>query len=155
MQYQERIAVMKPVFRRILTGVAALLLVVGLSACALNDLINSPAAQGEVALDGFVRALRVEEFATASNFLVPANRQAFLETFDRLEKDLTVTDVRVEQIAVSQEGRRAEVSLELEYYLLPSAAVKTFRFDHAWIYFDGGKKEPSYYLIETPFPPFP
>ena len=145
---------MKPSFRYLLLGLSALLLV-NLTACALGDLVSSPSEQGQEALDNFVRALRVGEYATASSYLVPENRQAFLDIFEPLKKDLTIIDIQVEQIALAEEGRRADVTLEMEYYLLPSAAVKTFRFDQTWTYFDDGKQETPFYLIETPFPAFP
>lgn len=145
---------MKPSLRHFLLGLSALLLV-GLTACAFSDLAGSPSDQGQEALDNFVRALRFGEYATASSYLVSENRQAFLDIFEPLKKDLTVIDVQVEQIALTEEGRRADVTLEMEYYLLPSATVKTFRFDQTWTYFDDDKQKTPFYLIETPFPAFP
>lgn len=142
-------------FRNGLLGLASLLLLATLTACALGDLVNSPSEQGQEALDNFVRALRLGEYTAASSYLVQENRQAFLDTFEPIRKDLTIIDVEIQQIVLTEEGRSAAVTLEMEYYLLPSAAVKTFRFDQTWTYFDDDRKATPFYLIETPFPTFP
>ena len=146
---------MKSIIQKSLHSLICLLMFAGLASCSLGNLINSPADQGQQALDAFVKALRVEEFPAAAAYLEPENREVFLETFDPLEKDLNIVDVRVEQIVVSTDGKRADVRLELDYFLLPSPVVKTFRFDHTWVYSDAEKQANAYYLIETPFPPFP
>jgi hypothetical protein len=136
-------------------GLVGLLLLAGLASCSLGELVNSPADQGQQSLDTFVKALRVAEFSAAATCLKPENRKAFLETFDPLEKDLTIVDVRIEEIVVAADGRQADVQLEIDYFLLPSAVVKTFQFDHTWIYVAAEKSTNAYYVITTPFPPFP
>ncbi len=140
--------------RRITLAIAGMLLC-SLTACGLGNFVNPPAAQGQQALDDFMRALRLEEYSAAASHLIPEHQPAFLETFAPLSKDLTIIDVRLERIDITEEGRQADVALELEYYLLPSAVVKSFHFEQTWVYLEGGKKEPSHYLVETPFPPFP
>ncbi len=146
---------MNTFLRQSLLGLTGLLLFAGLTACALDNLVNPPAAQGQQALDEFVRTLRLEEFQAAAAHLVPANRKAFLATFVPLKNDLTIIDVSIEQITLSDNGRHAEVVLEMDYFLLPSAIVKTMRIEQSWGFFERGGKEPSSYLAKTPFPPFP
>lgn len=131
------------------------LLLCCLSACALNDLMNSPAEQRQESLDTFVQAMRLGEFKVAASYLTQNNRAAFLNQFEALEKDLTFVETRVEEVTILDEGDKVDVVLELDYFLLPSATVKTFRFDHTWAYVEPGGNQVSGYLIETPFPSFP
>lgn len=141
--------------RKALFGLAGLLLLGGLSGCAMDQLINPPAKQGEMALEEFVRALRLEEYQAAASHLAPEYRQDFLDTFTPLKKDLTIIDVRIDEITLIEEGKQADVTMEMEYFLLPSASVKTFLFNQTWIYYEAKEKEPAFYQVETPFPPFP
>ena len=143
------------IIRKALFALAALLLLGGLSGCAMDQMINPPAKQGEKALEEFIRALRLEEYQAAASHLAPEYRQDFLDTFNPLKKDLTIIDVRIDEITLIEEGRQADVALEMEYFLLPSPSVKTFLFNQTWVYYDAKEKEPAYYQIETPFPPFP
>jgi hypothetical protein len=68
---------------------------------------------------------------------------------------LNVTEVRLTRIDLKDEGRRAETRLEMDYYLLPSATLKTLRIDQTWVYFEAGDSEYSGFLITTPFPKIP
>jgi hypothetical protein len=53
------------------------------------------------------------------------------------------------------EGRRFETTIEMDYYILPSITVKTFRFEQTWVLFDGEDPALQGFLIVTPFPEFP
>jgi hypothetical protein len=84
----------------------------------------------------------------------PEFREDFLAAFNDL-KDIHIVDVRLIDLQSSQEDRRFEATLEMDYYLLPSVTVKTFRFKQTWIYFDGEDPVLQGFLIVTPFPAFP
>jgi len=43
----------------------------------------------------------------------------------------------------------------MDYYLLPSVSVKTFRFEQSWEFFGGDDQPQNGYFIVTPFPKFP
>lgn len=131
------------------------LLFCGLTACGLNTLINPQEDQRQESLDTFVQAMRLGEFKVASTYLVREHREPFLGQFKALEKDLSIVDVRVEEMTVLEPGDRVEVQLEFDYFLLPSVTVRTFRFDHTWALFEPGGNQVSGFLIETPFPSFP
>ena len=131
------------------------LLICCLSACGLNNLVNSPENQRQEALDTFVQAMRLGEFKVASTFLAQKNQASFLDQFETLKKDLSFVEVRIEEITVIDEGERVDVDLELDYFLLPSVTVKTFLFYHTWVYEEEDKNQPAGYVIETAFPPFP
>jgi len=128
-----------------------LTLTLALSACTL---INPPAKQRKAALEDFVYALRWQRYPEASQFFVHAQRRAFLDYFESL-KDLNITEVRLKRVDQSAEERRAEVRLEVDYYLLPSATLKTLNVDLTWVYFETADADSNSYLITTPFPKFP
>jgi hypothetical protein len=58
-------------------------------------------------------------------------------------------------LQTSEEGWRFETRVEMDYYLLPSVTVKTFRFDQTWLFFSGDETELQGFFITTPFPDFP
>jgi hypothetical protein len=65
--------------------------------------------------------------------------------------DLNVTDVRLKRIVFSEEGRRADTVMEMDYFILPSTTLKTVRIEQIWRYFDA-EGAPRGFLITTPFP---
>ena len=128
-----------------------LLLALAITACAM---VNPPEKQRKAAVDDFMYALRWLRFQEASRFFSSEHRQAFLDQMDGL-KDLNVTDVRLKRWDLKDQGRRAEARLEMDYYILPSATLKTLRIDQTWVYFEAGDAGYSGFLITTPFPKFP
>ena len=136
---------------RILTA-TGLLLALALSACVL---VNPPSQQRKAALDDFMHALRWQRYAEAASHFTGEHRRSFLTRFERIAKDLNVTDVRLQGLQLKDEGRRAEVVLEMDYYLFPSTVLKTLRIEQTWVYFETGDSEFTSFLITTPFPEFP
>lgn len=122
-----------------------------LAACAA---LAPSAKDRKEALDDFMYALRWQRYQEASTFFTNAHRDAFLDQMDQ-HKGLNVTDVRLARIALQEEGRRAEALLEMDYYMLPSATLKTLRIKQSWVYFEAVDGEPGGFLITTPFPAFP
>lgn len=135
---------------RILLG-TALFLTLALTACTL---LNPPAKQRKTALDDFMYTLRWQQYPAAADYFLREHRRAFLEQMDTL-RGLNVTEVRLTRVDLKEEGRRAEARLEMDYYLLPSATLKTLRIDQTWVYFDAKDSEYRGFLITTPFPKIP
>lgn len=136
---------------RILLG-AALLLTLALSACSV---VNPPEKQRKSALDDFMYALRWQRYPEAASYFSREHRQSFLDQIEKVRNDLNITEVRLQKFDLKDQGRRAEVGLEADYYLLPSATLKTLRIDQTWVYFEVGDSESGGFLITTPFPEFP
>ncbi|MCM2264751.1 MAG: hypothetical protein NDI73_06100 [Desulfuromonadales bacterium] len=136
---------------RILFGIG-MFLVLALTACAL---LTPPEKQRKTALDDFMYALRWQRYPEAATYFTSKHRQTFLGQIDKISKDLNVTDVRLKRLDLKDEGRRAEAVLEMDYYLLPSATLKTLKIDQTWIYFEVSDAEANGFLITTPFPEFP
>jgi hypothetical protein len=129
-----------------------LLLVLATTACSA---LNPSEAQRKSALDDFMYALRWQRYQDAASFFTSEHREAFLEQIEPVEKSLNVTDVRLQRLDLKEEGRRAETRMEMDYYILPSASLRTLRIDLTWINFEKGGAERSGFLITTPFPKFP
>lgn len=121
---------------------------------SVNQMLHPPGKQSESALDDFVYAMRWQQYREASMFMKPEFRKDFLKQFKEL-KDLTITDVRLMDTVLSEEGKKAEVLIEIEYYLLPSVTLKTFELEQTWTYVEGENLAPGHFQIITPFPPFP
>lgn len=136
---------------RILLG-TGLVLALALSACTL---LAPPEKQRKTALDDFMYALRWQRYSEAATYFTSEHRRAFLDQIEKTGKDLNVTDVRLKQLDLKDEGRRAEVRLEMDYYLLPSATLKTLLIDQTWVYSEVGDAETNGFHITTPFPEFP
>lgn len=128
------------------------ILVLMLVACSNH--VQPVAKIGEMSRGDFMSSMRWKRFKIAASLIQPEHRQAFMATFSTL-KDIHITDVRLIDLQTSEEDRRFETTTEMDYYLLPSVTVKTFRFDQSWVYFDGNDPARQGFLIVTPFPDFP
>lgn len=131
-------------------------LVLMLAACAVQQKLEYKQVTelGESSRDDFMKSMRWKRFKIAASLVTPEHRQDFMTTFRPL-KDIHITDVRLANLQPAADGRRFETSIEMDYYLLPSVTVKTFRFDQTWVYSDGDGSTPKGFFITTPFPEFP
>ncbi|MBE0574754.1 MAG: hypothetical protein IH613_02550 [Desulfuromonadales bacterium] len=128
------------------------MLVLLLAACSSH--VQPPAELGEMSRNDFMTAMRWKNFKAAASHLQPEHRQAFMKTFTSL-KDIDITDVRLADLQIYDEGQRFETTVVMEYYLLPSVTVKTFSFDQTWLFFAGADPAHQGFFIATPFPDFP
>ena len=128
-----------------------LFMVVFLTACGV---FQATEKQRTAAVDDFMYALRWQRYQEAAAFFTSEHRRAFLDQMEDL-RDLKVTDVRLQRVEPADEGRRVETRLEMDYYLLPSATLKTLRIDQTWVYSTTGDSAGSSFLITTPFPKIP
>jgi hypothetical protein len=117
--------------------------------------LKQNAKLGEMSRDDFMDAMRWKQFDVAGSLLLPVHRKHFMKTFVPLTKDIQITDVRLAYLQSSEENKRFEMSVEMDYYLLPSVTIKTFSFDQTWLYFDGEDSKPKGFFVTTPFPDFP
>jgi hypothetical protein len=138
----------KEIMRRVLL---LLTLLVCISGCNLGKNIEK---ENQNALNDFMLSLEWEKFASAAAYLAPEHRKAFRNTFMELE-DLDVVSVDLLTIEFSADGRRAETTMEMEYYILPQLTVKKFRFDMVWVYFAPEDGPAAQFVATTPFPDFP
>jgi hypothetical protein len=129
-----------------------LLLILALAGCAA--LGGSPEKQRKSAIDDFMYALRWQLYQEAAAFFTKEHGEAFLDQMESI-KDLNITDIRLKRTDVKDEGRRVEAHMEMDYFILPSATLKTLRIDQVWIYREAAGAEYSGFVITTPFPRFP
>ncbi len=119
-----------------------------LSACSkvipVKDLYTDPG-------HSFVVMLRWHDFNGVAGFMDPEPAKAFLSRYAG-DNDFRIVDVSEETVSFSQEGRMAVTSYHLEYYILPSATVKSRRFELEWQYFSGDGMGPGVWRIISFFP---
>ena len=130
----------------------ASVLVLLLAACSSH--LKPTVELAEMSRDDFMSAMRWKRFQVAASLMQPEHRRDFMKTFSSL-KDIDITDVRLIDLQVSEEGWRFETTVAMDYYLLPSVIVKTFSFDQTWMFFSGDETELQGFFITTPFPDFP
>ncbi|AJF05529.1 hypothetical protein GSUB_01590 [Geoalkalibacter subterraneus] len=106
-------------------------------------------------LGRFAQALRWGDHGAVASYFVDAEEgRAFIER-QRDRGQINVTEVRIVDIVPSDEGLRAEVTLEIEYYELPSASLRRFDTVQHWKAAGIDNTGQGRWLLETPFPPFP
>jgi hypothetical protein len=130
------------------------LLLVCLAGCALSAQVVKPESQFLSPQDDFMQRLRWRDYQGAAKHFTEPHREGFLQQF-RGSGDLNVTDVRLESARYVAEGERMETVVVVEYFMLPSVAVKTFRLEQQWTYFREEEKQSGEWLITSVFPVFP
>ena len=136
-------------FCKLMCGFIVVLL---LAACSSQ--LQPTAKLAEMSRDDFMAAMRWKSFKTAASLMQPELRKEFIKTFASL-KGIDITDVRLIDLQVYDEGQRFETTVEMDYYLLPSVTVKTFSFDQTWLFIAGDAPTQQGFFITTPFPKFP
>ena len=116
--------------------------------------ILTPESQFVRVQDDFMQRLRWRDVQGAANHFTAPHRESFLQHFSEAD-ELNITDVRLLSAEYVAEGERMETELEVEYFLLPSVTVKTFRFQQQWGFFRSGEKLPGKWRITSHFPEFP
>ncbi len=129
--------------------VAAMLL-----ACTGHD-VRPIGKIAEMSRTDFFRALRWKQYPAAAHFMAPEFRQEFIDRFSAFRDDLHISDVRLVNLQTSEDGRRFETTVEMDYTLLPSIQLKTFVFDQTWVDQYGEGNTGQGFQIVTPFPEFP
>lgn len=135
----------------LLRALALVLLFAIMTACAP---FKSQEDQQGAALNNFIKGLRWHQYDMAARYIAPPNRNRFLDQMSGLN-DLTVTDVRMVRLDFAADGKSAEARLEMDYYLLPSATIKTLRFNQTWVRFENDASGQTGFMITSPFPKIP
>jgi len=122
-----------------------------LTACAT---LQPPAERFSSTHRDFLQLLRWQDFEGAAQYLEKPYRKEFLRQFRPLD-DLRIVDVQAESVAPGKTENRMVSRTVMQYYLLPSIAVKKFRFRLEWRYLGGDARHLGTWRIVSPFPPFP
>lgn len=102
-------------------------------------------------LDDFIYALRWQRYPEAASYFSGDLGNAFLDQMEALN-GLNVTDVRLKRFEFKDGGLHAEARLEMDYYLLPSATLKTLPIVQTWTYFENKETAVKGFMITSPFP---
>lgn len=108
----------------------------------------------ETSVKGYNRMLRWQEVEAAGmTFMEPELREAFLKSARQMKRrGVTITDYRILSSECLPEKESASVVAEFDYYILPSARVKTLTYQQSWVYqeIDGTKG----WRLKSPLPDF-
>lgn len=131
-----------------------LLVSLSLPGCALSPKVITPESQFFKAQDDFMQRLRWRDFQGAARHFTAPRRDEFLQRFRRAD-DLNLTDVRLQFVDYDAAAEQMATEVEVEYFLLPSATVRTFRFTQQWSYFREPEQLTGEWRITSHFPEFP
>ncbi len=111
-----------------------------MTACATQSNMRE---EFEQSMKGYNRMLRWHEVESAGMvYLEPDLRDAFMKAAAAIKKrGVTITDYRILTSECLPEKRSAEVVAEFDYYILPSARVKTIAYRQLWTYREVDEKK--------------
>jgi len=123
--------------------------------CAgLGGSLDTPRKTFESDNVDFMQRLRWQDIKGAAKHIAAPRRKAFRDQFLD-DKDLKITDVRLEWVEFSEDGEQVDTTLEVEYYRLPSTQVQTRRYDLKWTFFDADQPTPVGWQITSDIAPIP
>jgi hypothetical protein len=116
----------------------ALFLVLVLGACATTPKKSNLEAL-KPTVESFHQLIRWRDYRSAARLVVPERRQDFLRS--RVEKhddrDLTITDYEIEDVKLSDDGRRATVQSRVQWMRLPSASERNALVTSEFVFREG------------------
>jgi hypothetical protein len=115
-----------------------------LAACAAS---SRPQEQFQTVSFDYLQRLRWHDYHGVARHLAVEHREDFLDRF-LYRSDLRFTDVRLDHVEVGPEKDRIVTHVVLEYYLLPSATVKTLPLRQEWLH-----DPKAGWQMVTPLPP--
>ncbi len=127
------------------TFLSVLIIAITLAACGpnLREKFNE-------SLNQYSALVRWNDLDAAGMFAADSRREDFIAR-TRAAKNVKVMDHRIVGMTYDEKKRRASVNVEIEYYLLSSARVKTLRCTEEWAY--GEDKRDGWRLMSL-FPEF-
>jgi len=117
--------------RFLVCGLIAILL--SITACSSKP---SPASNLVKMTDYFSNRMRWQDYNHAAIYVVTEEREAFEEGWKEFKDDLHVVGTKIDMIEML-DPETAEVTMTIDYYLLPSASVKQVVSVQQWRYREG------------------
>ena len=108
------------------------LLLALLGACA-HSVFEASAGQLKTDATDFEKSLRFQDYGGAAQLVTPTKRQAFLAARRREGNDLTITDMEVVDVQMSQDAKQAVVMSRMRWVKLPSASEVTAEVHENWV----------------------
>lgn len=130
---------------------AVLLTALLIASCGLAA---RPRTEFEPVFKSYVERLRWRDYQTVAGYLPEAERRDFLQRFSDMD-ELHIVDVKLDSAEFSEDGKRVLTAITVEYYRIPSIAVKKTRLHQEWTYQGGDRYHPGSWGLAGPFPPFP
>jgi hypothetical protein len=103
-----------------------------LPACA-HSVFEASAAQLKTDSSDFEKSLRFQDYGGAAQLVTPTKRQAFLTARRKDGNDLTITDMEVVDVQMSQDAKQAVVVSRMRWVRLPSASEVNTEVRENWV----------------------
>jgi hypothetical protein len=132
-----------------------LLLVCCLTATACTHLRQENMRENfEKSVKEYNRMLRWQEVESAGmTYLEPGQREAFGNAARQMRKrGVSIADYRVLSSECLPEKDSASVVVEFDYYILPSARLKTLTYQQNWVYWEADDQKG--WRLKSPLPEF-
>ena len=90
-------------------------------------------------VEDFHKRIRWKDFRGAARHIVPESREQFVRarSDQQDERDLSITDFEILEIALAEEGLNATVTTRLQWMRLPSASEQTATISSEFVFRDG------------------
>jgi hypothetical protein len=90
-------------------------------------------------VEDFHKRIRWKDFRGAAKHIVPESREPFLRgrAEHQDDRDLSITDFEILEIALAPDGLRATVTTRLSWMRLPSASEQTATVTSDFVFRDG------------------
>jgi hypothetical protein len=128
------------------TFLSVLIIAITLAACGPNL-----REKFDESLNQYSALVRWNDLDAAGMFAADSRREDFIAR-TRAAKNVKVMDYRIVRTRYDEKKHRASVDVEIEYYLLSSARLKTLRCTEEWAY--GEEKKPNGWRLMSLFPEF-
>lgn len=111
------------------------LALIGLVAVALAPACSGSATSREQLADNltlFTDAMRWQQWDTASNYVAPEARKAYLEAHERLADQVDITDLEVTRRVMASDGKSMNVVITLSWLAKSDPVVKKTVLEQRW-----------------------
>jgi len=127
------------------------LILVGLCACAA--LLN-PGGDWPGIGNDFLKQLRWGEYSAAAAFFADEQQES-LRTQTETRERLQIVEVKLESWKLSDDDKKADTVMVIDYFRLPSATIRHVTMRLQWEFQETRKGMPGSWRIVSPFPAFP
>lgn len=133
----------------------ALVLMISLSGCSAYQNASRQKSCNKI-IDNYSKLIRWQGLESAALSIVATEqKEAFNQDVESFRKrDVSVVDYRIRAKQCLAEKKRAEATVEFDYYVLPDNRVKTITDHQTWIYQEETGQETEGWKLTSPLPEF-
>lgn len=133
----------------------ALILMISLSGCSAYQNASRQKSCNKI-IDSYNKLIRWQGLESAAlSIVVTEQKETFGQDVESFRKrGVSVVDYRIRAKQCLAEKKRAEATVEFDYYVLPDNRVKTIIDHQTWIYQEETDQEAEGWKLTSPLPDF-